>query len=190
MDLKYIEITNTNIDYATRIQMNIFPEESAYKNYKYAIDSNLEYRKYYLVYNQDIVIGITGLYSMEDLNVTNSIWLGWFGVIEQYRKQGYGEKILLDTIEMARRLSKKYPIKYFRLYTSERDNPIAQKLYSKILDIKEYYNNKEDDNYNNTCLIYSKALCNNKVKYWNNKFLNLKQIIRLEEESNKLFKNI
>lgn len=185
---KYIEITNDNIKYATKIQMEIFPEESAYEHFLYTIKENKDYMKYYLVYNEDTVIGVTGLYSNEDINETNSIWLGWFGVLERYRNTGYGKKILLDTIEIAKKLTKKYPIRYFRLYTSERDDKLAQFLYQEIMDIKEYYNNNEDINYDNTCVIYTKALNNNKIKKWNNKFLNLKGIIYEQELGNKNYK--
>ena len=131
--LKYIEITMENIEYATKIQMQIFPEESAYEYYKYAIDTNLEYENNYLVYDDDTVIGITGLYSNEDLNETNSIWLNWFGVLEEYRNKGYGKQILIDTINMAKKLTYKFPIKYFRLYTSERYERIAQLIYKKMM---------------------------------------------------------
>lgn len=182
--LKYVEITENNIDYATKIQMKIFPNESAYEHYKYAIECNLEYMKYYLVYRSDAVVGITGIYSNEDLNETNSIWLGWFGVLENYRSKGLGKQILLDTIEMAKNLLNKYPIKYFRLYTSERDDKLAQPLYEKVMDIKEYYDNDNDINYDGTCLIYSKSLDKSKAKYWNNKFLNLKGIVAEQEIGN------
>lgn len=180
--LNYVEITNDNIQYATTIQMKVFPDECAYQHYKDTIKKNVEYQKYYLVYKKDKVVGITGLYSFEDISVTNSIWLGWFGVLEEYRNKGIGKQILLDTIQKAKELSKKYPIKFFRLYTSERDNEIAQILYEKVMDIKEYYNNSNDFNYDNTCVIYSKSLSNDKVKYWNNEFLNLKEIVKNEEE--------
>ncbi len=183
--LKYIEINNENLEYATLIQTQIFPKESAYEHYKKAIKLNLEYQKYYLVYDENKVIGITGLYSNEDLNETGSIWLGWFGVLSNYRNQGYGTQILNDTIHMATELAKKYPIKYFRLYTSERDDAIAQPLYNKIMDIREYYRNKKDVNYDNTCVIYSKSLFDFPVTYWDNKFLNLKNIISMQSSRNK-----
>lgn len=124
--LKYLEITNENVEFATSIQMKIFPNESAYEHYKFAIKNNVDYEKYYLVYDENDVIGITGLYSNEDMNETNNIWLGWFGVLQEFRKKGYGKKILLDTIDMAKEIAKKYPIKYFRLYTSEQEDSIAQ----------------------------------------------------------------
>lgn len=187
--MKYVEITSKNILLATKIQMKIFPEESAYEHYKYTIKEDIEYEKYYLVYDENNIIGITGLYSNEDIYKTNSIWLGWYGVLEKYRNKGYGKRILLDTIEMAKKLSIKYPIKYFRLYTSERDDKLAQPLYEKVMDIKEYYKNENDVNYDNTCLIYTKVLGNYKIEKWNNRFLNLKEIIESQEIGNEKFKS-
>lgn len=180
--LNYIKITKDNIDYATRIQMKIFPDECAYYNYLDIINKNLEWQNYYLVYDGDEVVGVTGLYCFEDINETNSIWLGWFGVLKEYRRHGYGKRILLDTIDKAKEFSKKYPIKYFRLYTSTRDNKVAQILYSEIMDIKEEYNNPSDFNYDNTCVIYSKSLTDEKASYWNNKYLGLNEIIEREKE--------
>ena len=186
--LKFIKITKDNIDYATSIQMKIFPGECAYYNYLDIINKNLEWQNYYLVYEENKVIGITGLYCFENINETNSIWLGWFGVLEEYRRKGYGKEILIETINISKEFSKKYPIKYLRLYTSTRDNKIAQILYEEIMDIKEEYNNPNDFNYDNTCLIYSKSLTDEKLKLWNNKFLNLNEIIKKEKEGQEKFK--
>ncbi|MNI89784.1 hypothetical protein D3C73_1472330 [compost metagenome] len=88
---------------------------------------------------------------------------------------------------MAKKLSLKYPIKYFRLYTSERDDKIAIPLYDKVMDIKEYYNNEEDFNYEGTCVIFTKSITNSNPIKWNNKFLNLKEIVEEQEEANLLF---
>lgn len=181
---KYVEITNDNIELASKIQLKIFPGESAYIHYKDAIKSNLEYYKYYLVYENDTIVGITGLYSHENINDTNSIWLGWFGVLKEFRNKGYGRHILLDTINMATILAEKYPIRYFRLYTSEKDNITAVHLYRKIMDIEEKYNNPDDVNYDNNCIIFSKALSENPITYWNNRFMNLKEIIAQQDFSN------
>jgi len=181
--LRYEKITKDNIDYAVEIQMKIFPGECAYQHYLDVINKNLQWQNYYLVYENNTVIGITGLYCSEDINETNSIWLGWFGVLEEYRKKGYGKRILLDTIEMAKNFSNKYPIKYFRLYTSIRDNTVAQILYKDVMDIEEIYNNKDDYTYDNTCVIYSKSLTDEKVPYWDNKFLNIKGYIEKEKNS-------
>lgn len=180
--LTYIPITNDNINLATKIQQEIFPGESAYEHYRYTINKNEEYEKYYLVYDKDKIIGITGTYSNEPLEETNSLWLGWYGVRPPERKKGYGTQILKDTIELAKQLSAKYPIKYFRLYTDISENKESLHLYDKYMDIKEMYNNKDDVNYNGNCIIYSKSLTAEPVTKWNDKFLNLRLIIEEQGE--------
>ena len=85
-------------------------------------------------------------------------------------------QILLYTFELARQWAKENSnIKFFRLYTSERDNTVAQILYKKYMDIVEKYDNVNDIDFDNTYLIYSKLIVkDNEIELWNNKFLNLK----------------
>lgn len=52
------------------------------------------------------------------------------------------------------------------------------------MDIKEYYNNVNDVNYDNTCVIFSKSLFETPITYWNDRFLNLKEIIATQELGN------
>jgi len=185
--LKFKKITMKNIDFATQLQLSIFPGECGYFHFLYAINSQLPYLSYYLVYKGKKLIGITGLYSFEDVKDTNSLWLGWFGIKEEYRNKGLGTQTLLQTIKLARKFSKKYPeIKYVRLYTSTRDNPLAISLYRKHMDLEEQYTNKDDFTYDGTCLIFTKKL-NDKTPLikWNNQFLNLIKIIEDEEKGNK-----
>lgn len=182
MKLNYVPIAKDNIDLAAKIQQEIFPEESAYEHYKWTIEQNCIYQKYYLVYDENKIIGITGHYTNEPLEETNSLWLGWYGVLAKKRNQGYGTKILKDTIEFAKQLSNKYPIKYFRLYTDQKENKEALSIYDKYMDIKEMYQNPEDINYNGNCIIYSKSLTQEQVTKWDNKFLNLKLIIEEQEK--------
>lgn len=192
MRLKFVKVTKKNIDFATDFQMSIFPDECAYEHFLSSINSGKDYWNYYLVYNSGALVGITGLYSYDDMSDTNTIWLGWFGVAEQYRKHGIGKAILLKTIALAKKLSIKYPdIKFFRLYTSTRDNPIAVKLYREIFTIEEKYNRKDDFDYDGTCLIFSMSLNDNdKVYKWNNRFMNLNMIVEDEERGGREYKKI
>lgn len=172
--LRYELITEENIILASKIQLSIFKNESAYWIYKKGIEDNHENYKYYLVYNESVPIGITGLYPTSKDYQDKSIWLGWFGVLEEYRLHGFGKQILKDTIAMAKSYPQKYNIKYFRLYTSYEHNSVAQIIYRQLMDMVEFYNNKEDINYNNTCLIYTKSLNNgHNVRLWKNKYLGL-----------------
>ena len=104
--MKFIPIDESNIDKALKIQLQIFPKESALEEYVDIINRKQEFQRNYMVYYNDAIIGITGLYSNEPLDETNSIWLCWFGVLKQYRKRGYGKKILEETIEISKKCQK------------------------------------------------------------------------------------
>lgn len=188
--LNFVQITEDNLLEATKMQMKIFPSnECAYSHYARAIKLNQDYQNYYMVYDKEKLVGVTGLYSFEKFQDTNSIWLGWFGVDEKYRKQGYGSAILQQTMDLAKSYMKKYPdLKYFRLYTSSAENEAALPLYRKYMDIEEAYRNENDINYDNTILIFSKSLRDDlTVPQWDNRFMNLKQSALDELAGYKIF---
>ena len=180
--LKFVKITKENIDLATEFQMSIFSSECGYKHFLISLGSQYEYFSYYLVYLESTLIGITGIYSFEPVEETNSLWLGWFGIEEKHRRLGYGKEVLLKTFDMVKDYAKKDSnIKYFRLYTSSTQNPIACNLYREIMDIEEEYNCPNDYNYEGTCLIFSKVIDSKyPMEKWNNRFLNLNRIIEQE----------
>ena len=175
-------MTNENIYDMVKTQMEIFPSECGYYQYDYALNCGKDYWKYWLVYENDDIVAITGLYSDFDIYETNSIWLGWFGVKPQFRRNKIGTEVLNFTINEAYKLAKKYPIKYFRLYTSIDENATAQLLYKKIMDYCEEYNCPNDFNYNNTCRIWTKILFDDKYVEWNNRCLNLNEVEIKEKE--------
>ena len=180
--LKYVPMTNENIFDMVKTQMEIFPSECGYFQNNYAITCEKDYWKYWLVYDdENNIVAITGLYSDFDITETNSIWLGWFGVRPIFRKSNIGTEVLNFTINEAYKLAEKYPIKYFRLYTSIDENKTAQILYRKIMDFNEKYDCPNDYNYNNTCYIWTKILFNDKRVKWNNKCLGLKEIAKQEK---------
>lgn len=186
--MKYELIDKNNLILATRVQLKIFPNEIAYACYKKSIEDEHKHYKYYLVYKENVIIGVTGLYTENNFE-DNSIWIGWYGVIDEYRLHGFGKQIFLDTLNMAKEWAEKEPrIKYIRLYTSSRDNKIAQIIYRKYMDICEEYNNPNDINFNNSCLVYTKTLNETTDdKQWNNRYLNLKNGDKLIDEGFKEF---
>jgi hypothetical protein len=90
-------------------------------------------------------------------------------------------------MDMAKSLMTKYPIKYFRLYTSSNDNASAIPLYDKTMDIKEDYTNIDDVTYDDSCLIYTKVLGDYEHIKWNNQYLNLNEVVKEQEVGNLLF---
>ena len=174
MDKKitYKKITNENLEIACKVQNEIFPDEDARENYIEQINND-PYRKemdYYIVYLENAPIGVTGIYVYHEY--PEDAWLGWFGILKEYRNSGLGGKVLDDTILLA----KKKGYKNFRIYTDEFATS-AHKLYESRGLVKEIYDREDDkDEYFIADIyVYSINLYGDKVKLWNNKLLGLKE---------------
>lgn len=169
--MEFKKITKDNLELACQIQNEMFPLEDARENFIESINHN-PYRKemvYYIVYDNDNPVGISGIYSYHEY--PNDAWLGWFGVIEKYRKKGYGSAILDETIELA----KKKGYKIFRLYTDEYALD-AHRLYTNHGFISEPYDRPDDQDeyFIADITVYSKSLTEKPVEPWNNRLLGLK----------------
>ncbi len=186
MKLRYEKISENNIRVASRIQYEIFPNSSAYLKYLKEIQNKtLDLPVDFLIFENDIPIGVVGLYEISKYKDT--IWLSWFGVVEDYRYKGYGSQIFEDIINEA----KKYNKDFLRLFTYEVWNYEAQDFYKKHMQIEEYYTNKDDDQYDinqGKCKIYGYSLCNKPIDYWNDKFIDISSDDKDHEESIKLMK--
>lgn len=151
--MRFKLIDKDNVVVATKVQLEVFGSKSecAYLHY---VNSFISKKDYFLVYDKNKIVGITGLYIDEFTQEDDVVWLGWFGVLPGFRRLGYGEKILEKTIDLAKKRNKKI----LRLYTSV-DNHGARKLYDKVMDICEPYDTEKEKS-----LIYSKSLSSEKVK--------------------------
>lgn len=186
MKLRYEKISENNIRVASKIQYEIFPNSSAYLKYLKEIQNKtLDLPVDFLIFENDIPIGVVGLYEISKYKDT--IWLSWFVVVEDYRYKGYGSQIFEDIINEA----KKYNKDFLRLFTYEVWNYEAQDFYKKHMQIEEYYTNKDDDQYDinqGKCKIYGYSLCNKPIDYWNDKFIDISSDDKDHEESIKLMK--
>lgn len=165
-------VTFDNYKDAIRVQNMIFPHENGALNILASLDrslfmnkTNLFYPddgvKYYLAYVGEKIVGITGIY-----NVDNEAWLAWFGILFDLRNRGYGKQLLEETMNLAKRNG----YRVLRLYTDKVENAEAVKLYEKVGFIGEKYS-FEKLPYD--CWIYSKSLDDGKVEPWDNKNLDL-----------------
>lgn len=122
--------------------------------------------KYYLVYDEDTLIGQWGLYTTK-IEQKESAWLGWFSVLPEHRRKGYGTKILELFEAEARRLG----FKYIRLYTG-RDNLTAQACYKNYgFQLEEF--NGETDMESEPLTIGSKSICDEDVPMWDDRYMEL-----------------
>ena len=91
---------------------------------------------YYLMIIDGKDIGITGIYSLKGEDPDDA-WVGWFGVDSKIRRQGFGGKLLKETIKLAQNRGNKR----LRLWTTGQDSDdpkkeqfttAANNLYDKI----------------------------------------------------------
>lgn len=171
---------------AIELQRKIFPEDGLL-NILASLDRDLfqketgmyypdDHVKYYLAYLSGQPIGITGLYYQP--GDTEEMWVAWFGVLSEYRNQGYGSAILNWTMEEVVRQGRKT----IRLYTDMIECKDAITLYEKLGFHGEKYS-VEDLSYD--CYIFSKSLINEEIPLWNNQFLGLAQQSSYEQMDDK-----
>lgn len=81
--MKFEKICNDNLELACKIQNEIFSDENGRQNFIEQINKD-PYRKemaYYIVFRNDIPIGVTGIYSYHEY--PSDTWLDWFGILDK-----------------------------------------------------------------------------------------------------------
>lgn len=165
--LKQVEITKENMDLAMEIEKILFPEYSAEVNYRESVEK-ITTNRYYLLYIGDNCVGISGIYAY-DVD-PHSAWLGWFGILPQYRRNGYGSMALRLYENEARELG----YTYARLYTDRDGNDVAIAFYENNGYSAEEYRNANDmiiQKY--PILIFSKNLTGGEVEKWSDRYIDL-----------------
>lgn len=158
-EITYKELSNDNIEIAQNIQTEIFGEdEKVLKYFEDSIKIENSNIKYYLVYLNHEVIGITGYYELKEY--PDDIFIGRIGLLSNYRNNGLGKRVFLDTINMTYKLDKKY----LRVIIKDNVHSKIEELCIKYMDIKEDYKN---------AVIYSKNLSKDLLIKWDNRFLDV-----------------
>ena len=171
--MELVLVDKSNYNEAIKIQNSIFPKENGALNILASLDRKLfikitglkyvdDHVRYFLAKKDNTIVGITGLYYYD----LDNAWLGWFGILSEFRNNGFGRELLSKTIELASTMK----FKNIRLYTDFVDNRNAIRLYEEEGFVGEKYT---AENLSYDCRIYSKSLTNNNIRLWNNKNLNL-----------------
>jgi len=176
MSVKLVEIKN--YDEAMQgyaIQKNLWPDCADFSHFKFALDENNPYYKYYFIKAGKDNAGIIGTY-LEKASA-DCIWLGWYGILPEFRSKGYGKSALLQIIDIC----KEYKVfKNFRAYTSNYDS-IAFGVYESVMDLKEDYVNK-DDKVDYEVYIYTKSLSKEKALPWSNKYIGINEYDKIASD--------
>lgn len=165
------KVTKDNIDLSVQIQAELFPGESARKNFEESFEADYDY-DYYLIYENGVCAGIIGLYCYPEY--PDSAWLGWFGIREAFRRKHLGSTAVKAFEEMA--IAKGY--RFARLYTDAENNDTAIAFYKSNGYFCEPYENTQDP----ACtkyktLIFSKSLTAEALLPWDNRSIHLTEQI-------------
>lgn len=162
--LKYVAINKENLELAKKIQNEIFPDHDASKNYEESVCGVTENR-YYLVQNEaGEFVGVSGLYRLPC--DPESAWLGWFGILKQYRRKGYGSK----TIRLFEAEAHKLGYLYCRFYADRFNNDTALDFYRKNGYSLEVYETWQDPaSFDFPILVGGKSISDSPLKLWANR---------------------
>ena len=162
-----VRVTEENLDFAVHLQNTLFPDYNGEANYIDSLSGKTD-SEYYLVYDKDTVIGITGLYTYP--SDPDSAWLGWFGILEKFRRRHYGR----ETIRLFEKAARSRGFSHTRIYTDRYDNDTAIAFYTSCGYTSEIYDNPDDPAcYEYPMLIFSKPLNGTEVIPWNSRNINL-----------------
>lgn len=185
-NLKFVNLSANNLNIATTIQYKIFPNACAYSVYKSKVMGQKDtYFENFITYLFDKPIGVIGLYEIP--KYSDTIWISWFGLLEEYRGMGLAKQMLNFIIGVAKSKKKKF----LRLYTFEVWNNEAQKFYKKNMEISEYYFNEKEKYkflFDGKPQIFGISLCDEKIGLWNNKFINISEDEDVHKESIQMLK--
>lgn len=171
------KIRENNISCAVQIQSELFPGESARRNYEESLEVTSPF-EYYLLYEDGKCVGITGIYCYPEY--PDSAWLGWFGIREGFRRKRLGSEALAMFEETAASRG----FRFARLYTDAENNDAAIAFYKSNGYSCESYQTPEDP----ACmkyktLIFSKSLTSEELVPWNNRNIHLTEQIAKQNAS-------
>lgn len=179
--MKFVDVTLENVELAISVQNDIFPFENAREEIECSVYENKKMNrmcnlKYWLLYDGDVPVGICGIDEYDDY--PEDAFMGWFGVLKQHRRKGYGTAMY----NFVKQHAVDAGYKAFRLYTDEKDNDIAVKFYHKMGMTPEVYTNVGDKTiFFGRTIVFSIALDGKPLVPWNNRMLYLEEEFEAEQ---------
>ena len=168
--IKHIKLNKDNLAFAIKVQNEIFPSEDATKMYTGMVNGEND-NNYFLVYNGDTCIGVSGLSHVA--GEVEDGFLGWFGILPEFRRQGLGSEALRLLDETARDLGYRRMRVLFNTDTGFQ----GAKTFLKVngYTAEPYQCPRDKESLAGNYAILSRSLYNEKCEPWNNRNLHISE---------------
>ena len=164
-NLIFKKLTTKNFKDCLRIKHLLFPESNSDKDYEDYFNKIVK-SEYFVVYLGNLPCAITGWYDFDNKNI--NAFMGWYGVLPEFRQKGIGSKVFDFTLKQA----KKHNYNYFRLYTDKVVNATSCILYQKKNMLCEDYTFDDNIGRTNNFVVFTTIIKSNGEDKWNNRPLN------------------
>jgi GNAT superfamily N-acetyltransferase len=165
------KIDNGNIDEALRLNAIIFPKYCAKNNYLESLEGKTN-SVFWIVKAHGQSVGISGIYILP--SDPSSAWLGWFGMLPEARRKGYGQ----EAIALFEQEAKKRGCLYARLFTNRFHNDGAFAFYQSQGYSFEPYTCPDDKGWKRyPIVIFSKSLSDKPLIPWNDRNIHFNEQI-------------
>lgn len=177
-DIEIVNVDMDNVIHAIHIQRSLFPDSDGAYNFLESLVKTSEF-EFWLIKKDSDYIGTVGIYTLPEDG--ESAWLGWFGILPQYRRQGIGSLAIAHYEKVARERG----FRYARLYTNRLNNERAKSFYRANGYVEENYSCDYDPGTEIEILsIFSKALQDRTpVTPWGNRTMHIDKQLRKERAS-------
>jgi RimJ/RimL family protein N-acetyltransferase len=141
--IEFVLITIKNIKLAVKVAKEIFPYEISSEGlflpaeeYKLATGLLCNLCNFFIVKYKKKVIGITGYYYNFRTPKSSELWLGYFGLKQEFRGNGLGKRMLLKTLDLAKEFNE--DLHLMKLYTSNREEEVGSHHLYRCVGFKIY----------------------------------------------------
>ena len=159
MKIVFEKLTKNNYLELLRIKQLLFPESNSDEDYEGYFSGKVT-SNYFKCDNENC--GIGGWYDFDGQH--KDAFVGWFGILPQFRRRGIASQALKFIIEETKNLG----YESLRVYTDEYVNKESIFLYDKFFDICEDYTFPDKIGKTKQFVVFSKFFTSKREK-WNNK---------------------